>query len=130
MVAFCRARLRAKSLFSSNICEGVAWICEYSNGGYEQRLLRAPVRHNTLNTLLAALQLEYSNVPLPHRFSSKRETARSVQGILKHINVISQQKTVTEWPENQLITCRFSSTLISCKVHVVDFLKCFSFLFL
>ena len=93
MVAFCRARLRAKSPFSSNICEGVGWICEYSSGGCEHRLLGAPVRDDTLNTLLVALLLEYSNVPLPHRFSSKRETARSVQGILTHINVISQQKT-------------------------------------
>ena len=82
MVAFCRARLRAKSPFSSNICEGVGWICEYSSGGCQHRLLRAPVRHDTLNTLLVALLLEYSNIPLPHRFSTKRETARSVQGIL------------------------------------------------
>ena len=88
MVALCRARLRAKSPFSWNICEGVGWICEYSSGGCEHRLLGAPVRDDTLNTLL-----EYSNVPLPHRFSSKRETARSVQCILTHINVISQQKT-------------------------------------
>ena len=85
MVAFRRGRLRAKSLFCSNICEGVAWICEYSSGGREQRLLRAPIRHNTLKTLLVALPLEYSNVPLPHRFSSKRGTARSVQGHRKFL---------------------------------------------
>ena len=42
MVAFCRARLRAKSPFSSNICEGVGWICEYSSGGYEHRRFASP----------------------------------------------------------------------------------------
>ena len=123
MVAFCRARLRAKSLFCS--------ISVNEWHGYVN-IRAAAASFVSASTTQQAQHACRSNTQMSHFLTDfrVRETARSVQGILTHINVISQQKTVTEWPENQLITCRFSSTLISCKVHVVAFLKCFSFLFL